>query len=58
MAGLSVPVTPASGLMLLGQTDPAWPEVMIWANVVGEEMCRKQSYMNADREPEELVFKI
>lgn len=41
----------ASGLAWPGQRDPAWPEVMIRVNAVQEEMCRKQSGMDIDREP-------
>lgn len=51
----------ASGLALPGQTDPALPEVMIWVNVVGGEICRKQSSTGTDSElggGGELVFKI
>lgn len=48
----------ALALVLPGQTDPAWPKVMIWVNAAGGEICRKQSGMNTDREPGGLIFKI
>lgn len=41
----------ASGLAWPGQRHPAWPEVTIRVNVVQEEICRKQSGMDIDREP-------
>ena len=46
----------ASGLALLGQTDPAWPEVMIRTDAAGEEICGKHSSTGMDREPGRAGF--